>query len=160
MAEEKKGFFQQLKEGLFKTHEGLISKIDQLIVGKKKIDDNLLAELEEILITSDIGVKSTQGLLGNLASQVQRKELEDADLLKKNLKSKFFTSSATRRSQSTSRQPARLLSWLSASMAREKQRPSARWPENLKIRGKPFSWWRQIPSGQQPSNNWKLGASG
>ncbi len=90
MAEGKKGFFQQLKEGLFKTHEGLISKIDQLLVGKKKIDENLLAELEEILITSDIGVKSTQGLLGNLAPQVQRKELEDADLLKKNLQEQIF----------------------------------------------------------------------
>jgi fused signal recognition particle receptor len=90
MADGKKGFFQQLKEGLFKTHEGLISKIDQLIVGKKKIDENLLAELEEILITSDLGVKSTQGLLGNLASQVQRKELEDADLLKKNLQEQIF----------------------------------------------------------------------
>jgi len=90
MPEGKKGFFQQLKEGLFKTHEGLISKIDQLIVGKKEIDENLLAELEEILITSDIGVKSTQGLLGNLASQVQRKELEDADRLKKNLQEQIF----------------------------------------------------------------------
>jgi fused signal recognition particle receptor len=90
MAEGKKGFFQQLKEGLFKTHEGLISKIDQLIVGKKEIDENLLAELEEILITSDIGVKSTQGLLGNLASQVQRKELEDTDRLKKSLQEQIF----------------------------------------------------------------------
>jgi fused signal recognition particle receptor len=90
MAEGKKGFFQQLKEGLFKTHEGLISKIDQLIVGKKKIDEDLLAQLEEILITSDIGVKSTQELLDNLTAQVQRKEFEDADLLKKNLQEQIF----------------------------------------------------------------------
>jgi fused signal recognition particle receptor len=90
MAEGKKGFFQQLKEGLFKTHEGLISKIDQLIVGKKEIDEDLLAELEEILITSDIGVKTTQELLDNLAAEVQRKELEDADLLKKNLQEQIF----------------------------------------------------------------------
>ncbi len=90
MAEGKKGVFQQLKEGLFKTHEGLISKIDQLIVGKKKIDEDLLAQLEEILITSDIGVKSTQELLDNLAAQVQRKEFEDADLLKKNLQEQIF----------------------------------------------------------------------
>ncbi|MGD0626871.1 MAG: signal recognition particle-docking protein FtsY [Thermodesulfobacteriota bacterium] len=90
MAEGKKGIFQQLKEGLFKTHEGLISKIDQLIVGKKKIDEDLLAQLEEILITSDIGVKCTQELLDNLAAQVQRKEFEDADLLKKNLQEQIF----------------------------------------------------------------------
>ena len=90
MAEGKRGFFQQLKEGLFRTHEGLISKIDELIVGKKKIDEDLLAQLEEILITSDIGVKSTQELLDNLAAQVQRKEFEDADLLKKNLQEQIL----------------------------------------------------------------------
>ncbi len=90
MAEEKKGFFQRLKQGLFKTHQGLVSKIDQLIAGKKKIDDDLLAELEEILITSDIGVKTTQELLRNVAVKVQRKELEDADLLKKNLQEQML----------------------------------------------------------------------
>ena len=90
MAEEKKGFFQRLKEGLFKTHQGLVGKIDQLIAGKKKIDADLLAELEEILITSDIGVKTTQELLRNLTAKVQRKELEDADLLKKNLQAQML----------------------------------------------------------------------
>ena len=90
MAEEKKGFFRRLKEGLFKTHQGLVGKIDQLIAGKKKIDADLLAELEEILITSDIGVKTTQELLRNLTAQVQRKELEDADLLKKNLQAQML----------------------------------------------------------------------
>src|SRR4030042_2499874 len=90
MAEEKKGFFQRLKQGLFKTHQGLVSKIDQLIAGKKKIDDDLLAELEEILITSDIGVKTTQELLRNLTAKVQRKEIEDAGLLKKNLQAQML----------------------------------------------------------------------
>jgi fused signal recognition particle receptor len=90
MAEEKKGFFQRLKQGLFKTHQGLVSRIDQLIAGKKEIDDDLLAELEEILITSDIGVKTTQELLHNVAVKVRRKELEDADLLKKNLQEQML----------------------------------------------------------------------
>ena len=90
MTEEKKGFFQRLKDGLSKTHQGLVSKIDQLIAGKKKIDADLLAELEEILITSDIGVKTTQELLRNLTVKVQRKELDDADLLKKNLQAQML----------------------------------------------------------------------
>jgi len=90
MAEEKKGFFQRLKQGLFKTHQGLVSRIDQLIAGKKEIDDDLLAELEEILITSDIGVKTTQELLHNVAVKVRRKELEDANLLKKNLQEQML----------------------------------------------------------------------
>jgi len=91
MTEGKKGVFQRLKEGLFKTHEGLVNKIDQLIAGKKNIDESLLAELEEILITSDVGVKTTQELLDNLAAKVQRKELEDADLVKKNLQEQIFS---------------------------------------------------------------------
>lgn len=90
MAEEKKGFFQRLKEGLFKTHQGMVSKIDQLISGTKKIDDLLLEELEEILITSDIGVKTTRQLLDRVSEQVKRKELEDADHLKKALQEEMF----------------------------------------------------------------------
>ena len=90
MAEEKKGFFQRLKEGLFKTHQGMVSKIDQLLSGQKKIDDLLLEELEEILITSDIGVKTTQQLLEKVSEKVKRKELEDADHLKKALQEEMF----------------------------------------------------------------------
>jgi fused signal recognition particle receptor len=90
MAEEKKGFFQRLKEGLFKTHQGMVSKIDQLVSGQKKIDDLLLEELEEILITSDIGVKTTRQLLDTVSEKVKRKELEDADHLKKALQEEMF----------------------------------------------------------------------
>jgi len=90
MAEEKKGFFQRLKEGLWKTHQGMVSKIDQLIAGKKKIDDAVLEELEEILITSDIGVKTTQQLLAKVTEKVRRKELEDTDQLKKALQEEMF----------------------------------------------------------------------
>jgi fused signal recognition particle receptor len=90
MAEEKKGFFHRLKEGLFRTHQGMVSKIDQLLSGKKKIDDLLLEELEEILITSDIGVKTTRQLLEKVLEKVKRKELEDADHLKKALQEEMF----------------------------------------------------------------------
>jgi len=90
MAEEKMGIFQRLKEGLSKTHQGMVSKIDQLLSGKRKIDDRLLEELEEILITSDIGVKTTQELLDKVTEKVKRKELEDADHLKKALQEEMF----------------------------------------------------------------------
>lgn len=90
MSEERKGFFQRLKEGLFKTRQGLIDRIDQLFTGKRKIDEALLTELEEILISSDIGVKTTQELLQKVTSKIQRKELADADLFKKNLKEEMW----------------------------------------------------------------------
>ncbi|MCX5906734.1 MAG: signal recognition particle-docking protein FtsY [Deltaproteobacteria bacterium] len=90
MAEGKKGFFQRLKEGLSKTHQTLVNKIDQLVAGKKKIDDDLLAELEEILITSDLGVKTTQGLLDRITTRLQGQEFEDPEFLKKSLKEEIF----------------------------------------------------------------------
>ena len=90
MAEEKRGFFQRLKEGLLKTHQSMVSKIDQLVAGKREIDDSLLDELEEILITSDIGVKTTHQLLNKVTEKVQRRELEDADQLKKALQEQMF----------------------------------------------------------------------
>ncbi|MBP1716744.1 MAG: ftsY, partial [Deltaproteobacteria bacterium] len=90
MAEEKKGFFKRLKEGLFKTHQGFVGKIDQIVAGKKKIDEDLLSELEETLITSDIGVQTAQLLLDHVTQKVRRKELEDADLLKKTLQEQMF----------------------------------------------------------------------
>ncbi len=90
MSEEKKGFFQRLKEGLAKTHQGWISRIDSLTAGRKKIDETLLEELEEILITSDIGVKTSQHLIRDVTAKVTRKELEDADQLKANLQEQIF----------------------------------------------------------------------
>ena len=53
------GFFKRLKQGLAKTREILTTDIDQLFTGNRKVDDNLLEELEELLITSDIGVQTT-----------------------------------------------------------------------------------------------------
>ena len=90
MPEEKKGFFQRLKEGLSKTHQGWISRIDGLIAGGKEIDEALLEELEEILITSDIGVKTSQHLIRDVTVKVTRKELEDGDQLKANLQEQIF----------------------------------------------------------------------
>jgi fused signal recognition particle receptor len=90
MPEEKKGFFQRLKEGLSKTHQGWISRIDGLIAGRKEIDETMLEELEEILITSDIGVKTSQHLIRDVTVKVTRKELEDGDQLKANLQEQIF----------------------------------------------------------------------
>jgi fused signal recognition particle receptor len=90
MSEEKKGFFQRLREGLAKTHQGWISRIDGLTTGRKKIDETLMEELEEILITSDIGVKTSQYLIRDVTAKVARKELEDGDQLKASLQEQIF----------------------------------------------------------------------
>ncbi|MGA3085154.1 MAG: signal recognition particle-docking protein FtsY [Thermodesulfobacteriota bacterium] len=78
----KKGFFSRLKERLTKTRETLVTRMDRLVLGKKVIDEDLLEELEEILITSDLGVITTQALIDSVQQKVKRKELDDPERLK------------------------------------------------------------------------------
>ncbi|MBQ7630730.1 MAG: signal recognition particle receptor subunit alpha, partial [Selenomonadaceae bacterium] len=65
------GFFDRLKAGLAKTREKLADKIDELLHGSTKIDDELLDELEETLIISDVGTKTTEKLMTNLRKGVR-----------------------------------------------------------------------------------------
>lgn len=83
----KKGrFFKRLRERLHKTRERFANRIDRLVLGKKTIDADLLDELEEVLITSDLGVKTTQLLLQKVAEKIKRKELQDPQRLRDELR--------------------------------------------------------------------------
>ena len=85
------GFFERLKLGLKKTKDGLIGRIDALVLGKKEIDADTLEELEEILITSDIGVKTTVELIRALEQRLGRNELKDGEALRAALKEEILT---------------------------------------------------------------------
>lgn len=61
------GFFQRLKSGLSKTRQILNTDIDQLFSAGRSLDDEMLEELEEMLITSDIGVQTTQTLIDRMS---------------------------------------------------------------------------------------------
>jgi len=80
------GFFEKLKQGLSKTSESLVGRIDALLLGKKEIDAGTLDELEEILITADIGVATTVELVRGLEKRLGRNELKDAAALRASLK--------------------------------------------------------------------------
>ncbi len=86
----KKGFFGRLKERLSKTRETLISRVDHLVLGKKEIDEDLLDELEEILITSDLGVLTTRALIDSVQQKVKRKELNDPEKLRGTLQQEIL----------------------------------------------------------------------
>jgi fused signal recognition particle receptor len=86
----KPSFFERLKSGLKKTKDGLVGRIDALILGKKVIDSDTLEELEEILITSDIGVKTTVELIRTLEQRLGRNELKDGDALRSALKDEIL----------------------------------------------------------------------
>ncbi|OKY75286.1 MAG: signal recognition particle-docking protein FtsY [Desulfobulbaceae bacterium DB1] len=87
--EEPVGLFSRLKERLAKTRTSFVSRVDELFLGKKIIDPELLDDLEEILITADLGVGTTHELIESARSKVARNELSDPQVLKKVLKGKI-----------------------------------------------------------------------
>jgi fused signal recognition particle receptor len=81
-AEKGNGLFQRLKQGLSKTRSSFTGKMDRLFLGKKEITEDLLDELEELLIVSDVGVSTTAELIDTVKEKVARKELKDPEKLK------------------------------------------------------------------------------
>ncbi len=82
-------FFERLKKGLSKTREILSTDIDELFTGKKGIDDSLLEELEELLITSDIGVQLSMDLIQRISKKSSK--ISDANQLKNALKEEMLS---------------------------------------------------------------------
>ncbi|MEE4113048.1 MAG: signal recognition particle-docking protein FtsY [Desulfobacteraceae bacterium] len=72
-AEKKgQGLFARLKSGLSKTRKILTTDIDDLFLGKKLVDDDMLEELEELLITADMGVRTTMEIMERIAGKRSR----------------------------------------------------------------------------------------
>lgn len=76
------GFFDRLKAGLTKTREKFIDKIDEILHGSTKIDDELIDELEETLITSDVGMATTEKLIAGLRKGVRKAEINSPNDVK------------------------------------------------------------------------------
>ena len=68
-----------LKDRLFKSKTKLGDGLSSLLIGKKKIDDELLEELEMLLIGSDIGIQTTDKVIEAVRKKASRKELKDSD---------------------------------------------------------------------------------
>lgn len=71
------GFFsnnkkETLEQGLSKTKESILSKINRAIAGKSKVDDDVLDQLEEVLITSDVGVDTTLRIIDRIEKRIER----------------------------------------------------------------------------------------
>ena len=76
------GFFDKLKNGLFKTKSAIVGKIDALFKSFRKVDEDLFDELEELLITADIGVNTTEEILDELREHVKENKIKEADEVK------------------------------------------------------------------------------
>jgi len=75
-------FFAKLKQSLTKTQEAFVGKLEQVFLNIKKVDENLFDELEEILISADLGVQTTDKLLSNLRTRIKKDRLEDGAKIK------------------------------------------------------------------------------
>lgn len=73
--------FDRLKEGLSKTRESLVGKLRSVLFMGRKIDAQLLSEIEEILITSDVGVSTTEKIIERLKDRVRTDNIQDAGLI-------------------------------------------------------------------------------
>ena len=80
------GFFNKLKIGLEKTKSSLSDKMNDVFSNFRKVDEDLLEELEEILIMSDIGVETSTKIISNLRDRVKKEKLSDENDVKQALK--------------------------------------------------------------------------
>jgi fused signal recognition particle receptor len=83
-------FFERLKDGLAKTRKGFTEKVESLFTGRK-IDEESLEELEEILITADVGMKAVEEIMVSLREKTKKGEVEDATSLKEVLKKEMVS---------------------------------------------------------------------
>ncbi|WMM26727.1 signal recognition particle-docking protein FtsY [Tissierella sp. MB52-C2] len=83
---KKAGFFQKLMSGLTKTRDDITNKIDSVLKSYKKIDEELFDDLEEVLVTADVGVNTTMELIDRLRNRVKEEKVTEPDNVKELLK--------------------------------------------------------------------------
>ncbi len=80
------GFFEKLKQGLNKTKESINDKINDVFSNFRKVDEDFLEELEEVLIMSDIGVETSTKIISNLRERMKKEKIEDQEQVKEVLR--------------------------------------------------------------------------
>jgi fused signal recognition particle receptor len=75
------GVFGRLRERLTRTRTGLVEGVARLVLGRKKIDDELLEDIEAVLLGADVGVDATRQIIADLEARISRKQLQDSDAL-------------------------------------------------------------------------------
>lgn len=80
------GFFDKLKQGLGKTKSSFDEKLNQAFSVFRKVDEELLEELEEILIMSDIGMETSVSIISNLRERIKKENIKEAEEVKQALR--------------------------------------------------------------------------
>lgn len=76
------GFFDKLKAGLAKTKNALFGRLDQLFRGFSRVDEDMLEELEEVLITADVGVGPTEKIIDRLRGKIRAEKITEPEKVK------------------------------------------------------------------------------
>lgn len=87
---KKEGLFSRLKKGLARTGGTITEGMETLVMGKKKVDDEVLEELETRLLMADLGMEVTQKIMSDLTKRVDRDELDDLGALTRALQHKML----------------------------------------------------------------------
>ncbi len=78
--------FKKIKDGLSKTRTGLVDRISKVISGKTKIDDTVIAGIEEALLSSDVGFEATERIVADIRLKVKEEGYDTSEMLKSLLK--------------------------------------------------------------------------
>ena len=82
--------FKKIKEGLARTRSSFVDRVTKVISGKTKIDDQLIDEIEEALLSSDMGFNATQKIIDDIRARVKKEGYEDSQMLKSLLKEEIL----------------------------------------------------------------------
>ena len=80
------GFFDKIKEKLIKTRDNIGNKINEVFSGFKKVDEELLESLEEVLIMADLGMDTVSSIISSLRENIKKKGIEEPEKVKEELK--------------------------------------------------------------------------
>lgn len=89
--DKKQSVYQKLKYGLSKTREDLSKKINSIIGSFKSLDDEMIDELEEILITSDIGVETSMQIIEKIKDRAKKENISDSSKITEILKEEIIS---------------------------------------------------------------------
>ena len=84
------GFFDKLMEGLDKTKQTLNEKINDVFANLRKVDEDLLDELEEALIMSDIGIETSTKIIDELRTRIKKENIQDEEAVRRVLKEEMI----------------------------------------------------------------------
>ena len=83
-------FFEKLKQGLTRTKEAITGKVNEVFSNFRKVDENLLEELEEALILSDVGAETAMKIVDNIRKRIKLEKIEDSEKVKDALKEEIY----------------------------------------------------------------------